>query len=74
MRNRIDDLCEEVADSIIQDDVSIVILSDKHHLNENSAPIPSLLVVGAVHHYLIKKGIRTKASIIIETGEVREIP
>ena len=73
MRNKIEDICHEVVNSVIQEDVSLIVLSDRK-LNEFTAPIPSLLIVGAVHHYLINKGVRSKVSIILETGEVREIP
>ncbi|MCK5835469.1 MAG: glutamate synthase subunit alpha, partial [Lentisphaeria bacterium] len=51
---------------------SVVILSDKK-LPEGHAPIPSLLACSAVNQYLIKEGVRTKAGLIIETGEAREV-
>ena len=36
------------------------------------APIPSLLAVGAIHHSLIRKGLRSQTSIVVEAGDVRE--
>src|SRR5207302_1260119 len=39
----------------------------------DSAPIPSLLAVAAVHHHLIREGTRTRCSLIVESGEPREV-
>ncbi|KAH9258228.1 hypothetical protein BASA81_003277 [Batrachochytrium salamandrivorans] len=36
-------------------------------------PIPSLLVTGAVHHHLIKKGLRTKVGLLVQAGDAREV-
>ncbi len=51
---------------------SIVVLSDRG-VDRDHAPIPMLLAVGAVHHYLIRQGKRMRASIIAETGEARDM-
>jgi glutamate synthase (ferredoxin) len=37
------------------------------------APIPALLAVAGLHHYLIREGLRTRASLVIETGDAREV-
>ncbi|HEU5361382.1 MAG TPA: glutamate synthase large subunit, partial [Candidatus Deferrimicrobiaceae bacterium] len=37
------------------------------------APIPSLLATSGLHHHLIRRGLRTQAAVIIETGEAREV-
>ena len=50
----------------------IIILSDRGDLSKKR-PIPSLLACAGVHHFLIRKKKRTKASLIIETGEAREV-
>jgi len=50
----------------------ILILSDLG-ADECSAPIPMLLAVSAVHHALIRRGLRTRVSIIAETGDARHI-
>ena len=36
-------------------------------------PIPSLLTVSAVHHHLIREGTRTKAGLVLESGDAREV-
>ena len=51
---------------------AILILSDRG-VDQEHAPIPMLLAVGAVHHHLIRAGKRMKASIVVETGEAREM-
>ncbi len=62
----------EAADRAIEDDVNILILSDRE-INSSQAPIPALLASSGLHHYLIKKGKRTRVSIIVESGEPREV-
>ena len=57
---------------LIKEGKNIIILSDLN-FTKKLAPIPSLLAVSAVHHYLINEGLRMKASLIIETGEAREL-
>ena len=56
----------------IGDGANILILSDRG-IDARSAAIPALLAVGGLHHYLIREGLRTKASIVLESGEPREI-
>ncbi|WLD91562.1 glutamate synthase large subunit [Alkalihalobacillus sp. AL-G] len=56
----------------VRNGVSLVILSDRD-LDIRHAQIPSLLVVSGLHHHLVKVGLRTKASIIIETAEARDV-
>ena len=51
---------------------NIIILSDRA-LDKDRVAIPSALAVGAVHHHLIRKGLRTQAGLVIETGEAREV-
>ena len=38
------------------------------------APIPSLLLTGAVHHHLIREKTRTRVGLVVETGDAREVP
>nr|YP_009396559.1 glutamate synthase [Vertebrata australis]ARW65745.1 glutamate synthase [Vertebrata australis] len=54
----------------IEKGVSIIVLTDRIELlDQNNIFIPPLLIVGAVHHYLISKGLRHKVSLIVETGQ-----
>ena len=63
---------QEEAVKAVKAGYGVIILSDRESNAEN-APIPSLLAVSAVHHYLIKKGQRAKCGLVIETGEAREV-
>ncbi len=71
MKAALSAIFEQVSQSLT-DGVNLVILSDKGS-NSEFAPIPILLAVSAVHHNLIRAGVRNKASIIAETGEAREV-
>lgn len=59
------------AEDAIHDGYSIIILSDRSATSDHAA-IPAMLVTGAVHHYLIKRGLRAMCDIVVETGDVRE--
>jgi len=63
-------ICKE-AEEAIQEGYSFIILSDQE-VDETHLALPMLLVTGAVHHHLIRKALRTKAGIIIESAEPRE--
>lgn len=60
------------ADSKIEQGANILILSDRG-VDKNNAPIPALLAVSGLHHHLIRKGTRTNVSIVLESGEPREV-
>lgn len=62
----------KAVDIAIENGYNIVILSDKG-MNKDEVPIPALLVSSGLHHYLLRKGTRMKVSIVIESGEVREV-
>ncbi len=64
-------LCEEVLGQI-KAGANIVILSDRGIDNEMAA-IPALLAVAGLHHFLIRKQVRTQVSLIVESGEPREV-
>lgn len=70
LKAALDRICD-LAETYTKQGVNILILSDRG-ANENYAPIPSLLAMGAVHHHLIRKGLRAKTSVVIEAGDVRE--
>ena len=71
MRDKMEEICEE-AEALVKGGVSLLILSDRTP-DKTRAPIPSLLAVSGVHHHLIRKGLRTRTSILLESGEPREV-
>ena len=71
MRERMNEICEE-AERLVRDGVSLLILSDRTP-DKIHATIPSLLAVSGVHHHLIRNGLRTKTSMVLESGEPREV-
>ena len=56
----------------IADGATIVVISDRES-NERLAPIPSLLLTSAVHHHMVNEKTRTCASLVVETGDAREV-
>ncbi|NBD23621.1 glutamate synthase large subunit [Paenibacillus glycinis] len=71
LRFAIQQMCD-AADRVIGKGHNVLILSDRGVDRENAA-IPSLLAVSALHHHLIREGSRTKVSILLESGEPREV-
>ena len=60
------------AEKLIEQNVSIIVLSDRG-VDEKNGALPSLLVAGSLHHHLIRKNLRDKVDLIFETGEAREV-
>ena len=56
----------------IKDGYNILVLSDRG-ARKGYIPIPSLLALSSVHHYLIREGLRSSADLIVESGEPREV-
>jgi len=71
LKRALDQLCRR-ATLAIKSGYSLLILSDRG-LDEEYAPIPSLLAFTAVHNHLIREGTRTQVALIIESGEPREV-
>lgn len=71
LRARLAEICEQVS-SAINRGIQYVVLSDRDS-NAQWAPIPSLLLASAVHHHLLKSANRTKTSLVVEAGDVREV-
>jgi glutamate synthase (NADPH/NADH) large chain len=71
MASAIDALCGH-ADAAVRDGINIIILSDRGAGAER-VPIPSLLACAAVHHHLIREGLRTSVGLVVESGEPREV-
>ena len=72
LKTRLDALCAEAEKAIADSHENIIILSDRGVCAARAA-IPALLATSAVHHHLIRKGLRTSAGLVVETGEAREI-
>ena len=71
MHKRIVEMRNEV-DAAIDAGAMFIVLSDRDS-NSDWAPVPSLLMLSAVHHHLIRKRNRMKVGIIVEAGDVREV-
>lgn len=71
MKAALDELCRQ-ASVAVQEGHSLVILSDRGADSE-LAPVPALLAVAAVHHHLVRSGVRVKLGLIVETGDAREV-
>ena len=70
LETALDVLCKKVLDAV-NSGRTLLVLSDKN-VNADFSPIPMLLAVGAVHHYLIREGKRRQVSLIVEAGDPRE--
>jgi glutamate synthase (NADPH) large chain len=71
LERSLDSLCRR-ASLAIRDGYRILILSDRG-LDEDYAPIPSLLALTAVHNHLVRERTRTQVALIVESGEPREV-
>ena len=71
MHRALDRLRHE-AEEYVLDGYQVLILSDRP-VDSDHAAIPSLLAVSTVHHHLIRKGLRSRCGLVIETGEAREV-
>ena len=71
MEPAIDELCAK-AEAAVRDGVNIIILSDRR-AGADRIPVPSLLACAAVHHHLIREGLRTSVGLVVESAEPREV-
>jgi glutamate synthase (ferredoxin) len=71
LERALDALCRQ-ASSAIATGVEYIILSDRA-VDRRHAPIPALLAIAGVHHHLIREGTRTQVSLVLESGEPREV-
>ncbi|UIP07474.1 glutamate synthase large subunit [Erythrobacter sp. SDW2] len=65
------EMCWAATEAVLQD-ANILILSDRTQ-NENRIPIPAALATAAVHHHLVRQGLRMQTGLVVETGEAREV-
>ncbi|RTL51859.1 MAG: glutamate synthase large subunit [Bradyrhizobiaceae bacterium] len=71
MEQVLDELCAR-AEAAVREGDNIIILSDRM-TGSDRIPIPSLLACAAVHHHLIRTGLRTSVGLVVESGEPREV-
>jgi len=71
LEEALEDICEKVKSEILENNKSVIIFSDRE-IKSGESVVPSLMVIGKVHHYLIEAGIRLKASLISVSGEIRD--
>ncbi|HLV56171.1 MAG TPA: glutamate synthase large subunit [Actinotalea caeni] len=71
LEERLEEIFREV-DEAVERGVSFIVLSDRESDHE-WAPIPSLLLTSAVHHHTLRRQTRTRISLLVEAGDVREV-
>ncbi|MCG6859458.1 MAG: glutamate synthase large subunit [Salaquimonas sp.] len=71
MAGALERLCER-AEAAVAGGYNIIILSDRQ-VGPDRIPIPVLLATAAVHHHLIRQGLRTSVGLVVESGEPREV-
>ncbi len=64
-------ICHEATDAVLADS-NILVLSDRA-VSTDRIPVPALLATAAVHHHLIRQGLRMQTGLVVETGEAREV-
>jgi glutamate synthase (NADPH/NADH) large chain len=64
-------LCWEATEAVLAD-INLLVLSDRRE-GPDRIPIPAALATGAVHHHLIRQGLRMQTGLVVETGEAREV-
>ena len=71
LRMALKEMCWAATEAVLQDH-NILILSDRAQ-DEDRVPIPALLATAAVHHHLVRQGLRMQTGLVIESGEPREV-
>ena len=71
LKAALDRICRYAVDAV-EDGFKVLILQDRA-IDSNHAPIPSLLAVSAIHHHLIRKGMRGQVGVIVEAGDAWEV-
>ncbi len=71
LKARLSEMCAE-ADAAIEAGAQFIVLSDRDS-TKDLAPVPSLLMLAAVHHHLIRAETRMKVGLLVEAGDVREV-
>lgn len=71
LKSALERICNYAVDAV-EDGFKVLILQDRA-IDSNHAPIPSLLATSAIHHHLIRKGMRGQVGLIVEAGDVWEV-
>jgi glutamate synthase (NADPH/NADH) large chain len=71
LEQAIKEMCWAATEAVLQDK-NILILSDRAQCAER-VPMPALLATAAVHHHLVRQGLRMQTGLVVETGEAREV-
>lgn len=71
LQRALDRICREALEAVVNGN-NIIILSDKG-VDKDNAAVPTLLATGAVHNYLVAKKVRINTSMVIESGDIREV-
>ena len=71
LSNAVQRICLNATDAVLADN-NILILSDRA-VSADRIPIPAALATAAVHHHLVRQGLRMQAGLVVETGEAREV-
>jgi glutamate synthase (NADPH/NADH) large chain len=71
LSNAVQRICLNATDAVLADN-NILILSDRA-VSADRIPVPALLATAAVHHHLVRQGLRMQTGLVVETGEAREV-
>ena len=71
LEQAIKEMCWLATEAVLQDK-NILILSDRA-ASKDRIPMPALLATAAVHHHLVRQGLRMQTGLVVETGEAREV-
>jgi glutamate synthase (NADPH/NADH) large chain len=71
LQKALERICRYAVDAA-QDGFEVLILSDRA-IDSDHAPIPSLIATAAIHHHLIRKGLRGQVGLVVEAGDVWEV-
>ena len=66
----LDSICDQ-AEAAVRNGILLLMLSDRY-LEQGKLPVHALLATGAVHHHLVRVGLRCDANIVVETGVARD--
>ncbi|HYX44759.1 MAG TPA: glutamate synthase central domain-containing protein, partial [Acidimicrobiales bacterium] len=71
LRAAVDRLCDE-AEKLVSEGTGVLVI-DNGAVSGERAPVPSVLVTGAIHHRLVNRGLRTQASLVVVADDARDV-